>query len=191
MRHKCNTENIYRYIIGFFMFMVFNTTFNNISVITWRSVLLVEETTNLSQITDKLYRIGWLVGLWCLTPLSTPFQLYRGSQLYWWRKPEKTTDLTPVTDKLYHIKLYQVHITWVGLKLTTLVVIGTDCIDSCKSNYHTITTPTIYDRVIIGWYNSFCARLECGKLTVLSPVDSNNRKMVRLVFICSSPLTHH
>jgi len=26
------------------------------------------------------------------------------------------------------------------LELTSLVVIGTDCIGSCKSNYHTITT---------------------------------------------------
>jgi hypothetical protein len=40
--------------------MVFNATFNNISVISWRSVLLVEETdntektTDLSQVTDKL-----------------------------------------------------------------------------------------------------------------------------------------
>jgi hypothetical protein len=31
----------------------------------------------------------------------------------------------------------------VGFKLTTLVVIGTDCIGSCKSNYHTITNMTI------------------------------------------------
>jgi len=34
--------------------MVFDTTFNNISVISWQSILLVEKTTNLSQVTDKL-----------------------------------------------------------------------------------------------------------------------------------------
>jgi hypothetical protein len=33
--------------------MVFKATFNNISVISWRSVLLVENTTDLSQVTDK------------------------------------------------------------------------------------------------------------------------------------------
>ena len=61
---------------------------------------------------------------WCLTLLSTIFQLYRGGQFYWWRKlgyPEKTTDLPLVTDKLYHIIL--------------LVVIRTYCIGGCKSNY--------------------------------------------------------
>jgi hypothetical protein len=31
----------------------FNPTVNNISIISWRSVLLVEETTNLSQVTAK------------------------------------------------------------------------------------------------------------------------------------------
>ena len=38
--------------------MMFNATFNNISVISWQSVLLVEEkTNNLPQLTDKLYHI--------------------------------------------------------------------------------------------------------------------------------------
>ena len=35
--------------------------------------------------------------------------------------------------QIYHIMLYQVHLTWVGFELTTLVVIGTGCIGSCKS----------------------------------------------------------
>jgi hypothetical protein len=44
--------------------MVFNVTFNNISVISWGSVLLVEETeyqektTNLPQVTDKRHILG-------------------------------------------------------------------------------------------------------------------------------------
>ena len=36
---------------GLVWFMVFNATFNNISVISWQSVLLVEKTTNLPQVT--------------------------------------------------------------------------------------------------------------------------------------------
>jgi hypothetical protein len=76
--------------------MVFNTTFNNISVISWRSVLLVEG-----------------IGV-----------------------PEETPDLSSVSDKLDHIMLYREQIAWAGLELTTLVVIGTDCIGSCTSNYH-------------------------------------------------------
>ena len=77
------------------MVMVFNTTFNYISVISWRSVILIEET-------GEHHR----------------------------------------PDKLFWIMLYRVHITMSGIGMHRLVVIGTDCIGSCKSKNRTLMTTT-------------------------------------------------
>jgi hypothetical protein len=75
-------------------FTVLNATFNNFSVISWRSVLLVEKTGVLGE---------------SHRPVASHWQ----------------------------------NLTWAGYELTILVVIGTDCAGSCKSNYHTITTSLI------------------------------------------------
>jgi hypothetical protein len=91
--------------------MVFNATFNNISVISWQSVLFVEET---------------------------------------------------------------------GVPWEFLVVIGTDCIGSCKSNYHTIMTtttpkfPFAYNIICFYWsftyLNPSCLQMTLA-VTVVNEVD--------------------
>jgi hypothetical protein len=46
--------------------------------------------------------------VWCLTPLSTIFQLYCGSQFYCWRNPKKTTCMCSefIVFKNIHVTLF-------------------------------------------------------------------------------------
>jgi hypothetical protein len=81
-------------------FMMFNATFINISIISWRSVLLEEDT----RWPGENHR-----------PVASCIILYTSP--------------------------------WSIFELTTSVVIGTDCICSCLSNYHVITATTIPIRI--------------------------------------------
>jgi hypothetical protein len=64
--------------------------------------------------------------------------LYRVWNLEDFEKAEKI--LPHPAYELYHIMWYT--LPWSRFELTTSVVVGTDCIGSCKSNYHTITATT-------------------------------------------------
>jgi hypothetical protein len=98
----------------FVCLVVFNPTFNNISVILWQSFLLAEETWGPGENHDLSHNVVHLALI--------EIQTINGDRHYIQsRRP--------------------------------LVVIGIDCIGSCKSNYHTIMNAPFRTRVLISRYS--------------------------------------
>jgi hypothetical protein len=82
-----------------------------------------------------------MVGLWCLTPLSTLFFLFL--------EELGVADRPPFTDKPYHIMMYRVHLAMSGIPTHILVVIGSDCTYSCTIR----TTTAPYKLLTSGIYH--------------------------------------
>ena len=86
-------------LVLFVCLMVLHATFNNISVISWRSIILVEET-------------------------GAPGENRRPVASHW----------PTLSHNVVHFVL---------IEIRTSVVLATDCIGSCKSNYHMIMATTV------------------------------------------------
>jgi hypothetical protein len=146
--------------------MVLNTTFSNISVISWWSVLLMEETRvhrethrpatshwqMLSEHIDKA-NTGWRTCYHC--SFSRDVSLRANKANTGWRTCYHCSfsrDVSLRANKAntgwricYHCRFsrdvsLRATSPWVRLELKTLVVIFTDCTGSCKPNYQTLTT---------------------------------------------------
>ena len=54
--------------------------------------------------------IGLWLGLWCFTPPSPIFHVYRGGQISWWRNPEYPEKITDLTNFITECCTYRVHL---------------------------------------------------------------------------------
>ena len=139
-----------KYWIYNFIFQIMDVTVNRLKK---HNVLYRRDTTSLSKflilkareefrqnpppnIQVFSFLIDWLVGLCCLMPLSTIFQLYRVGQFYWCRKPqypEKTDDLSQVTDKLLSLRQngFLIEISFSLVRVAMSICVHEPLTDSC------------------------------------------------------------
>jgi hypothetical protein len=120
--------------------MVFNATFNNISVISWRSVLLMEETWSTWRKPPTCRKsLTNFITQCCIKSLTNFITQCCIKSL--------TNFITQCCIKSLTNFITQCCIEytspWMGFELTNSVVIGTDSTGSCKSNYQVITITTI------------------------------------------------
>jgi hypothetical protein len=113
-------RRIYRHLTYMYMYFSHKIISVNFVLMWWWSSWISNKTNILR---NHLHTIMLtLCGSWCLTPLSTIFQLYlgRGNR----RKPP--TCRKWLTNFITQCCIKYISL-WTGFELTTLVVIGTDC----------------------------------------------------------------
>ena len=80
--------------------------------------------------------------------LTIKLLLYRGVAATFIGEGNRSAQRKPAASHLLYHMLHRIHLSWVGFELTALVVTGSDCIDSCNSNYTTITTTMAPTRIV-------------------------------------------
>jgi hypothetical protein len=93
--------------------------------------------------------------------------------------------LGTVTYRFYIDKyLFVRFVSWAGFELTTLIVIGTDCIGSYKSNYHIFITTTVHFticnlcfRYMISVISIYCSNLTKRYLSYVIKFVSDLRQV--------------
>jgi hypothetical protein len=135
-------------------------------------------------------RLGLGLGLWYLKPLST-------ISVISWRSVLLVEETRVPGENHRHVVCYwQTFITqgfieyispwsWTGFELTTLVVICTDFIGSCKSNYH---TTTILVRLLSNYNIKYICTIYTRLYTCLTPIprfalrDKVTLRLLKLLF---------
>ena len=117
--------------------MVYNATFNNIStIISWLPVVLIEETGENHRPSANHWKLYHIILYRVHLVMSGNRTDNVSCSRFWLQKKLSIHPHPPL------LGAYWVRLTWVGFELTTFVIKCTDCIGSCKSNNHTITTTT-------------------------------------------------